>query len=94
MYNERPWYSDGLRFACTQCGQCCRGAPGQVWINQSEVRDLAVFLGLDIDTFRRRYTFAVRKGGVSLADKGREHDYQCVFYTSEQGCTVYPHRPK
>ena len=26
-----PWYRDGLRFQCTQCGNCCTGDPGVVW---------------------------------------------------------------
>ena len=26
------WYADGLRFTCTQCGNCCTGQPGFVWI--------------------------------------------------------------
>ena len=94
MYTERPWYSEGLRFACTQCGRCCGGAPGQVWISASESDALASFLGLDAGAFQRRYTFADRQRGVSLKDKGRLHDYQCVFYEPDQGCTVYAYRPR
>ena len=33
----KPWYAEGLRFKCTECGQCCTGAPGYVWVNEEEV---------------------------------------------------------
>ena len=32
-----PWYAAGLRFFCTQCGDCCSGAPGFVWVNEEEI---------------------------------------------------------
>jgi Fe-S-cluster containining protein len=94
LYAERPWYADGLRFSCTQCGKCCRGSPGQVWISDSEIESLAAHLDLDEKEFRRDYTFIDGARGVSLKDKGRQQDYQCVFYESQQGCTVYSRRPK
>ena len=94
MNQPRPWYEQGLRFACTQCGRCCRGAPGKVWVSDQEVEALAAHLGIEPLNFRRRYTFTGRSGGVSLRDRGRQHDYQCVFYDAGRGCTVYTHRPR
>ena len=35
------WYAGGLRFQCTQCGDCCSGAEGYVWVNQAEIDALA-----------------------------------------------------
>ena len=46
-----PWYADGLRFACTRCGNCCTGPPGAVWINEAEARQLARRLELTLDQF-------------------------------------------
>lgn len=86
-----PWYRDGLRFACTRCGNCCGGAPGYCWVSEDEIAALAARLGLDVDTFRRRYTRRVRKRGVTLVEKA---DYDCVFYDKERGCTVYEDRPR
>ena len=44
----RPdWYDDGLRFECTQCGNCCTGPPGMVWFTPEEGRRMAEGLGLD-----------------------------------------------
>src|SRR5215213_8218564 len=41
---EAPWYAEGLKFTCTQCGNCCTGGPGFVWISREEIRRLAEFL--------------------------------------------------
>jgi len=43
-----PWYHAGLQFQCTQCGSCCTGAPGYVWINKEEIAALAAVLKLDV----------------------------------------------
>jgi Fe-S-cluster containining protein len=85
-----PWYQDGLRFSCTRCGNCCTGAPGYVWINEQEVAALAEYLREDEREVIARYTR--REGGArSLREKGNG---DCVFYDREQGCTVYPVRPR
>ena len=51
-----PWYADGLRFACTQCGNCCSGPPGAVWFTPDEADDMAAALGIDTGTFLATYT--------------------------------------
>ncbi|MEW6253075.1 MAG: hypothetical protein AB1716_20750, partial [Planctomycetota bacterium] len=56
-----PWYRDGLCFACTQCGRCCGGAPGYVWVDAAEISAIAASLGLDEQTFRSRH---VRRMGL------------------------------
>ena len=94
MHQDKPWYDQGLRFSCTQCGRCCRGAPGQVWISDEEIEALSAYLGLEQHLFRRLYTFTDRSRGISLRDRGRQRNYECVFYDAGQGCTVYPHRPR
>ena len=44
---NEPWYRDGLKFACTGCGDCCTGEPGYVWVNKAEIETLAAAVGLD-----------------------------------------------
>ena len=89
---DRPWYSDGLRFSCTQCGNCCTGAPGFVWVNQEEIAALARLVGIDdVDEFERRY---VRKVGLrrSLVEFPNG---DCVFFDGQsRKCTVYDARPR
>ncbi len=91
-----PWYQDGLRFACTRCGNCCTGAPGFTWVTEDEIAALAAALDLDDGEFRRRFTRTVWRKGVqhvTLIDKGnRQHD--CVFFERGVGCTVYGQRPR
>ena len=81
------WYSEGLKFQCTQCGNCCTGAPGYVWITVPELYRMAEFLGMDDREFARKY---VRKanGRLSLIERPNG---DCIFY--EKGCSIYPVRP-
>lgn len=90
---QKPWYQPGLRFTCTQCGRCCGGAPGYVWISEDEIEGLARHLRVDAATFRQTYTLTVAGQGVSLRERGARDNYQCVFYDSAGGCSVYAHRP-
>ena len=60
----KPWYRQGLQFRCTQCGDCCTGAPGYVWVNKQEVEAMAQQLQLDVATFERKY---VRQVGIRNA---------------------------
>lgn len=84
------WYKDGLRFECTQCGNCCTGGPGTVRVTDTEITELARFLGLSRKDFVSIYTRPV-KGYISLKER---QNYDCVFFEKESGCQVYPHRPK
>lgn len=86
-----PWYRDGLRFACTRCGNCCTGTPGSVLVSDAEIDALADHLSLAVDAFRAIYTRSLRKGDVSLREKSTR---ECVFYVRGQGCSVYEFRPR
>jgi uncharacterized protein len=87
-----PWFKkDGLRFQCTQCGDCCTGAPGYVWVNEEEILALAKLLGLATDDFEARYVRRVgsRKSLIEF-DNG-----DCVFFDGEERkCKVYGARPR
>lgn len=81
-----PWYADGLRFGCTQCGHCCRIA-GYVWVGAREIDAIARHLGLDERTFARKYLRKV-DGHLSLTEKP---NHECIFW--DEGCTIYSVRP-
>ncbi|MBI2477484.1 MAG: YkgJ family cysteine cluster protein [Planctomycetia bacterium] len=89
---EQPWYKDGLRFKCTQCGDCCTGAPGYVWVNQAEIEGLAAELGeSDVEVFEDAY---VRKVGIRRSLREFPNG-DCVFFdTEKRTCTVYNARPR
>lgn len=90
--DEGPWFRDGLRFECTQCGRCCGGSPGYVWVTDGEVEALAGRLGLAEAEFRRRYTRRVAGLGTSLTETD---DFDCAFLDRDtERCTVYEDRPR
>lgn len=86
-----PWYQDGLRFECTQCGGCCTGFPGTVRVTAVEIDILSRRLGLSEDEFRKGYTRSVGADELSLREKP---NLDCVFYGGDAGCQVYEDRPK
>ncbi len=88
---EDAWYADGLRFECTRCGHCCTGEPGRVRVSIEEVRALAAGLELAEYEFLDMYTHRLSSGGFVLRE--RENN-DCVFWSTEDGCTVYANRPR
>ncbi len=84
------WFAGGLRFRCTQCGACCTGEPGFVWVTKDEIARLAAMLKVPIQVFATRYLRLVQ-GRVSLKEKPNG---DCVFFKRPQMvCTVYEARP-
>ncbi len=86
------WYQIGLNFECTQCGNCCSGPPGYVWVTKKEIKAIAEHLGhadgqLGEEHLRRvglRHSLTERPNG------------DCIFLkrTSRGAkCTIYPVRP-
>jgi Fe-S-cluster containining protein len=87
---DEPWYKDGLHFTCTQCGHCCTGDPGFVWLNDEEIAAIAGFLGEPLHVFEGAFTRKA-KGKVTLREKANG---DCVLYDKDRGCTVYSVRPR
>lgn len=85
-----PWYKEGLRFGCTQCGKCCTGSPGYVWIEEIDVEKMAEFLKISVKDFFSKYT---RQVGDRLALLENPRNYDCVFLKNKM-CQVYGARPK
>lgn len=83
-YHNRP-----LKFSCTQCGKCCTGAPGYVWVNEKEIEEIARFLKLTPKEVVQRYT---RRVGHRLSLIERKSDYSCIFL-EDKTCRLYTARP-
>ncbi|MCX5685543.1 MAG: YkgJ family cysteine cluster protein, partial [Planctomycetota bacterium] len=64
----RPWYAEGLRFGCRQCGCCCGGGPGYVWVNEEELAVIAKFFGVSAAEFRGTYVRSLWRG-MSLRER-------------------------
>ncbi|MEZ6063341.1 MAG: YkgJ family cysteine cluster protein [Planctomycetaceae bacterium] len=85
-----PWYRDGLQFTCSQCGDCCTGAPGVVWVTDEELREIADYLDKPTGEIRLFHTRIVR-GRVSLTEF---QNGDCTFFDpASRHCRVYPVRP-
>ena len=89
---KEKWYSGGLRFECTQCGNCCSGDPGYVWATKKEISRISEFLGRDDGWLDRKH---LRRVGFrySLTE---EPNGDCVFLERGGGktrCTIHPVRP-
>jgi len=89
--DDKPWFEKGLRFECTQCGDCCTGAPGYVWVNREEIAALAKRFAMGVADFEKKYVrqVGIRKSLIEY-DNG-----DCVFFDNKaRKCTVYHERPR
>ncbi len=107
VQSERAWYAEGLSFTCTQCGNCCTGGPGYVWISSVEIDRLAEFLEL---TRREVIELHCRRLGARYSlneHRNSQGNYDCTFLKeipvksadgsqvlhTRRVCTIYPVRP-
>ena len=90
LKSPERWYADGLRFECSRCGHCCRGA-GNVWVSDADVASLAQALEVSDAELRSLYTRRLGRSGVVLR---QQRNQDCVFWHPESGCQVYAQRPR
>lgn len=86
-----PWYKEGLRFKCTECGKCCTGSPGYVWVNEAEIAAMAEFLNISIEAFSRKY-LRQKNNRYALIEKKSQGNFDCIFLKDKK-CSIYPVRP-
>ena len=89
--SHKPWYDKGLRFECTQCGNCCtsHGEYAFVYLAEADVIAIAGHLGLARREFLERW--CKQDEGYTIL---RMDAPQCPFLTEARGCSIYPVRPK
>ena len=88
---KNVWYADGLRFRCTQCGDCCTGAEGYVWVNQAEIDAMAARVGMTAEAFESAH---VRLVGVRRSLKERRGGDCVLLDPQTRKCTTYDVRPR
>ena len=90
--NSKPWYSNGLRFECTGCGNCCRnhGEYSYVSLAEAELEAIPRFLGISRQEFLARY--CDKEPGFHPTLKMDAP--ACPFLGADQRCAIYPVRPK
>jgi Fe-S-cluster containining protein len=105
---KEPWYADGLRFTCTQCGNCCTGGPGFVWLTIEEVGRLGEHLKITSEETIERYCRRIGDRYSLKENRNGRGEYDCIFLKEEQTkvvqgeevavqtrrtCSVYAARP-
>ena len=85
------WYAGGLRFQCTQCGDCCSGSEGYVWVNQQEIDGMAAKVGMEPAAFEATY---VKRVGVRRSLKERANGDCVLLDEKTRKCTAYEERPR
>jgi len=88
-----PWYADGLRFTCTRCGNCCGGAPGYVWVNAEERRDIAAFLKITLAEFEATHTRVVGERRSLLERPNGDCEFLTRDPSGRAACRIHEVRP-
>ncbi len=89
---DKSWYAGGLRFQCTQCGNCCKnhGEYSYVYLSKVELDAIPKFLGITKKEFLAQYCIKEPGSLVSL----RMDQPACPFLHADNRCAIYPVRPK
>jgi hypothetical protein len=86
-------FSDKIKFNCKQCGNCCSGDAGYIWLTETEQQNIADYLKLDLKTFLKKYCIKVFDK-ISLKEiRKSKNNYWCIFLNSDMSCKIYPVRP-
>lgn len=88
-----PWYADGLKFRCIQCGNCCAGAPGYVWVNTREIQAIARQLDMSPEQFERLHTRRIRQRQSLLELDGGDCEFLVYETDGRTHCAIHSARP-
>jgi uncharacterized protein len=100
--SPKPWFSAGLPFSCSMCGNCCSGSSGSVRFTDSEADTMAAQLQITTEDFYSKYTR--RRGRSSKAYfelkevRTLSGAMDCIFLDREKIrgkaiCSLYGARP-
>lgn len=91
--SDGPWYAAGLRFSCRQCGRCCSGAPGYVWVTEAETARIAQHCSLSPADFTRTHLRQVGHRRSLLEKAGGDCDFLERLSDGRTRCAIHPVRP-
>ena len=94
---KEQWYAEGLHFSCMQCGNCCTGPPGYVWLDDQEITAIAAHLKMSEEEFLGGYAHRDMRRWT-LNELATDHGYDCVFLRRDGDgkalCSIYSVRPR
>ena len=86
---ERAYFfDDGLQFSCTECGACCTGDPGTIFINKEEVAALAAHLGREIEDLIENDLYPL-DSAYSIKERANGD----CWYLVDKRCSIHEFRP-
>ena len=87
MQQRSYFFDEGLRFECQQCGACCVGDPGTIFVSRAEAETIAAHLQMPAAAFTHTCLYPYKSAySIKEDDTGR-----CLFF--DGGCTIYAVRP-
>ena len=87
LFDRSYFFDQGIQFECQQCGACCNGSPGFVYVKKNEIFQMALYLNVPVISFIEKYLYPFG-GSYSIKE---EENGRCLFY--RDGCRIYPVRP-
>ena len=98
----KPWFSAGLAFSCSMCGNCCSGSSGSVRFTETEADEMAEQVKLSTADFYSKYTRRRGRGTKAyfeLKEVRRDSGaMDCIFLDRSKIpgkaiCSLYGARP-
>ena len=87
--NRQTVLEPGVRYVCQRCTACCKW-PGDVRLEEDEIRPIAAFLNLTEVEFIAQYTrLRTNRMGLSLIEKP---DHSCIMLEGNS-CRIHPVKP-
>ena len=89
---NRPWWMDGVPFACqADCGRCCDDPGGIVYLRQEDAQKLANHHNLSVKDWLERDCRQTLDGRYIL--NSDQYTDVCIYLDENKKCTVYQSRP-
>lgn len=90
--SEKKFYDGGLKFSCRQCSFCCRGFPGVVLMDETDLERLAKWADVTREQFIQMYCRWVESDdGFEYLSLREKRNMECIFWNN--GCESYEARP-
>mmetsp|Transcript_17621 Transcript_17621/g.16963 ORF Transcript_17621/g.16963 Transcript_17621/m.16963 type:complete len:205 (-) Transcript_17621:394-1008(-) len=104
MSEEQPkeWFSKGLSFSCSMCGNCCSGSSGSVRFSEAEAEGMASQVNMKTDDFYAKFTRRQGRGSKTYYElkEVRQDDgsMDCIFLdrlkiTGKAICSINTAKP-
>jgi Fe-S-cluster containining protein len=85
---QQYFFNTGIKFECTECGYCCTGEEGTIYVTNGEIEAISGYLQLTKEKVTDKYLYPFRDS-YSIKE---EPNGDCIFYKDKK-CEIYSVRP-